>query len=198
MCKDVGPGSFVPPNEPETPHDPPLTFVSAQPRLEVPLTRESEPQTRKMLSKNDPVIFEVKCTDKRCRDKESEAVASGEIVKGSGMWVPVQVENQLCWAIVDTGASRSLMSRSLASEIGNPILPYDHNLFGPKRNVIPIDGIMRADVKIGPHATSDEFIVVDQLYPQLLIGLKFMTENGCQMDLASKQFPNVCLLNSRR
>ena len=54
--------------------------------------------------------------------------------------------------------------------------------------MIPIDGIMRADVKRGPHATSDEIIVVDQLYPQLLIGLKFMTENGCQMDLASKQF----------
>ena len=147
-----------------------------------------EPQTAKILSKSDPVIFEVKCTDKRCRDKESEAVASGEIARGTGMWVPVQVENQLCWAIVDTGASRSSMSRSLASEIGNPILPYDHNLFGPIGNVIPIDGIMRADVKIGPHATSDEFIVVDQLYPQLLIGLKFMTENGCQMDLASKQF----------
>ena len=104
------------------------------------------------------------------------------------MWVPVQVENQPCWVIVDSGASRSLMSRSLASEIGNHILPYDHNLFGPIGNVIPIDGIMRTDVKIGPHATSDEFIVVDQLYPQLLIGLKFMTENGCQMDLASKQF----------
>ena len=80
------------------------------------------------------------------------------------------------------------MSRSLAPEIGNPILPYDHNLFGPIGNVIPIDGTMRADVKLGPYATSDEFIVVDQLYPQLLIGLKFMTENGCQMDLASKQF----------
>ena len=147
-----------------------------------------EPQTAKILRKNDPVIFEVKCTDKRCRDKESEAVASGEIVRGSGMWVPAQVENQLCWAILDTGASRSLMSRSLTSEIGNPILPYNCNLFGPIGNVIPIDGIMRADVKIGPHATSDEFIVVDQLYPQLLIGLKFMTENGCQMELASKQF----------
>ena len=188
MCKDVGPGGFVPPNELETSHDPPQTFINEHPRIEVPLTRESEPQTAKILSKNDPVIFEVKCTDKRCRDKESEAVPSGEIVNGSGMWVPVQVENQLCWAIVDTGASRSLMSRSLASEIGNPILPYDDNLFGPIGNVIPIDGIMRADVKIGPHATSDEFIVVDQLYPQLLIGLKFMTENGCQMDLASKQF----------
>ena len=71
MCKDVGPGGFVPPNEPETPLDPPQTFINAQPRLEVPLNRESEPQTAKILSKNDPVIFEVKCTDKRCRDKES-------------------------------------------------------------------------------------------------------------------------------
>ena len=140
------------------------------------------------MSRKDPFIFEVKCTDKRCRDKETEAVASGEIVRGSGMWVPVQVENQLCWAIVDTGASRRLMSRSLASEIGNHILPYDHNLFGPIGNVITTDGIMRADVKIGPHTTSDEFIVVDQLFPQLLFGLIFMTENGCQMGLASKKF----------
>ena len=188
MCEDFGPGGFLPQNEPQTSHDPPQAFTNEHPRIEVPLTRESEPQTAKILRKSDPVIFEVKCTDKRCRDKESEAVASGEIARGSGMWVPVQVQNQPCWAIVDTGASRSLMSRSLASEIGNPILPYDHKLFGPIGNVIPIDGIMRADVKIGPHATSDEFIVVDQLYPRLLIGLKFMTENGCQMDLANEQF----------
>ena len=188
MCKDLGPGGFLPQNEPQTSHDPPQAFINEHPRIEGPLTCGSEPQTAKILSKSDPVIFEVKYTDKRCRDKESEAVASGEIARGSGMWVLVQVENPPCWAIVDTGASRSLMSRSLASEIGNPILPYDHNLFGPIGNVIPIDGIMHADVKIGPHATSDEFIVVDQLYPQLLIGLKFMTENGCQMDLASKKF----------
>ena len=77
MCKDVGPGGFFPQNEPETPHDPPQKSISEQPRLEVPLTRESEPQTEKILSKNDP-FFEVKCTDKRCRDKESEAVAKVE------------------------------------------------------------------------------------------------------------------------
>ena len=188
MCKDLGAGGFLPQNEPQTSHDPAKPFINEHPRIEVPLTCESEPQTAKVLSKNDPVIFEVKCTDRRCRDKKSEAVASGELVRGSGIWLPVQVENQLCWAIVDTGASRSLMSGSLASEIGNPILPHDHNLFGPIGNVIPIDGIMRADMKIGPHATSDEFIVVDQLYPLLLIGLKFKTENGCQMDSASKQF----------
>ena len=177
MCKDLGPGGLLPQNEPQTSHDPPQAFINEQLRIDVPLTRESEPQTPKILSKNDPVIFEVKCTDKRCRDKESEAVASGEIARGSGMWVPVQFENQPCWAIVDISASRSLMSRSLASEIANPILPYDHNLFGPIGNVVPNDGIKRADVKIGPHATSVEFIIVDQLYPQLLIGLKIMTEN---------------------
>ena len=165
MCTDVGPGGFLSEKEPQTSLDPPQAFINEHPGIEVPLTRESEPQTAKILSKNDPVIFEVKCTDKRCKDKESEAVASGEIARGSGMWVPVQAENQPCWAIVDIDASRSLMSHSFASEVGNPILPYDHNLFGPIGNVIPIDGIMRADVKIGPHATSDEFIVVDQLYP---------------------------------
>ena len=162
MCKDVGPGGFFPQNEPQTPHDRPQTFISEQRWLEEPTTCESEPQTANILSKIDPVNFEVKCTDNRCGDKESEAVASGEIARGSGMWVPVQVKIQLCWAIVDTSASRILMSRRLASEIGNSILPYDHNLFGPIGNVIPVDGIMRADGKIGPHTTPDEFIVVDQ------------------------------------
>ena len=47
--------------------------------MEALFTRELELQTTKILNKNDPVIFEVKCNDKRCRDKESEAVASGEI-----------------------------------------------------------------------------------------------------------------------
>ena len=93
MCKDACPGGFVPQNEPKMPHDSPQTFINEHPRIEVPLIRELETQTAKILSKNDPVSFEVKCTDKRCRDKESEAVASGEIVRGSGMWVPVQVEN---------------------------------------------------------------------------------------------------------
>ena len=189
MCKDNGPGGFFPQNESQTPHDPPQAFINEKPRIEILFTCRPEPQTAKIFSKNDPVIFEVKCTDKRCGDNESEG--SGENVRGSGMWVPVQVENQVYWAIVDTGARRSLMSHNLASEIGNPIIPYDHNIFGPIKNVIPIDEIMHADVKIGPHAThatSDEFIVVEQLYPQLLIGLKFMTENGCLMDLASKQF----------
>ena len=188
MCKDVGPGGFVFQNESQTPDDPYLVFIKEQLRIEVPFARGLEPQTTKFLSKSDPVIFEIKCADKRCRDKEPEAVASGDIVTGSGIWVPVKVENQFCWMIVDTGASRSLINSTLAWEKGNPILPYDCNLFGPLGNVIPIDGIMRADVKTGPHKNSDELIVVDQLYPQLLIGLKVMTENGCQMDLASKKF----------
>ena len=123
MCKDVGAGSFVPQNEKQTSLGPSQAFINEQPRFEVPFTRGPEPQTTKILSKNDPVIFEVKCTNKRCRNKESEAVASGKVVRGSGMWVPVQVDNQFCWAIGDTGASKNLMSRSLASEIGNPILP---------------------------------------------------------------------------
>ena len=93
VCKDVGPGGFFPQTEPQTPHDSPQAFKIEKLWIVVPFTRGPEPQTSKIMSENDPVIFEVKCTDKRCRDKESEAVASGEIVRDSGMWVPVQVEN---------------------------------------------------------------------------------------------------------
>ena len=138
MCKDVGPGSFFPQNEPQTTHDTPQAFINQQLRIEVPFSRQPEPHTAKVLSKNDPVIFEMKCTDKRCRDKKPEAVASGKIVRGSGLWIPVQVEKQLCRAMVDTCASRSLMRLRIASEMENPILPYYHNIFGPIGNVIPV------------------------------------------------------------
>ena len=43
MCKDVGPGGFLPQNEPQKPQDPPQAFVDERPRIEAPLIRESEP-----------------------------------------------------------------------------------------------------------------------------------------------------------
>ena len=37
------------------------------------------------------------------------------------MWVKCEVEDLPCWAIVDTGASTSLISRHMASLVGKPV-----------------------------------------------------------------------------
>ena len=38
----------------------------------------------------------------------------------------------------------------------------------------------------GKHKKTDDFIVVDGLYPLVLIGLKFLCDNKCQVDIESK------------
>ena len=46
---------------------------------------------------------------------------------------------------------------------------------------MPIDGKMIAEVTFGKHKSTEEFIVVDELYPHVLIGLKFLCDNKCQV-----------------
>ena len=99
------------------------------------------------------------------------------------MWVKCEFEDLPCWAKVDTGASISLISRHMASLVGKPVNPHPHRLLGPIGNVITIDGEMLAEVMFGKHKSTDEFIVVDVLYPHVLIGLEFLRDNKFQVDI---------------
>ena len=93
------------------------------------------------------------------------------------MWVKSEVEDLPCWDIVDIGASISLISRHMASLVGKPApTPF----VGPIGNVMPIDGNMLAEVTFGKHKSTDELIVVDELYPHVLIGVKILCDNKCQ------------------
>ena len=99
------------------------------------------------------------------------------------MWVKCEVEDQPCWAIVDTGASTSLVSHHMASLVRKLVNPHPHCLLGPIGNVMPIDGKILAEVTLGKHKSTDEILVVDQLYPHVLIGHKFLCDNKCQFDI---------------
>ena len=98
------------------------------------------------------------------------------------MWVKCEVEDLTCWAIVETGASTSLINHHMASLVGKPVNPHPHRLLGPMGNVMPIYGKMLAEVTFGKHKSTDEFIVVHELYPHVLIGLKFLSDK-CQVDI---------------
>ena len=181
MCQESGPGGFYTNIEP--------------PNVNSPLVEPSEtgfnslePGPVKILPKGDPEELEkfngVKNACAKSNEREApHAIAAGKFVKGSGLLVPYQVEDQCCWAIVDTGASNSLISSTLATELGNEIVPNQSSLIGPVGNVMSTRGLMKAMVKIGDLVAEDEFVVVDGLYPEVLMGLKFMIE--------SKIYPNV-------
>ena len=133
-----------------------------------------------ILQRNEPVVFEAKNTD------EPSVVATGNFRRSSGMWVKCEVKDLPCWATVDTGASTSLISRHMASLVGKPVNPHPHRLLGPIGNVMPIDGKMLAEVMFGKHKSTDKFIVVDELYPHVLIGLKFLCDNKSQVDIENE------------
>ena len=71
----------------------------------------------------------------------------------------------------------------MASLVGKPGNPHPHRLLGPIGNLMNIDGKMLAEVTFGKHKSTYEFIVVDELYPHVLIGLKFLCDNKCQVDI---------------
>ena len=74
----------------------------------------------------------------------------------------------------------------MASHVGKPVSPHPHRLVGPIGNVMPIDGKMLAGVTFENHKSTDEFIVVDESYPHVLIGLKFLCDNKCQVDIENE------------
>ena len=49
-----------------------------------------------------------------------------------------------------------------------------------------VDGNMLAEVTFRKHKSTDEFFVVDELYPQMLIGLKFLCDKKCQVDIENE------------
>ena len=157
----------------------PLSIALLEPPFETQISN-AEPGSLRILQRNEPVVFEAKKSD------EPNVVARGKSRRSPGMWVKCEVEDLPCWAIVDTGASTSLISRHMASLVGKAVNPHPHRLLGPIGNVLPIDGKMLAEVTFGKHKSTDDFIVVDELYPHVLIALKFLCDNKCQVDIENE------------
>ena len=143
-------------------------------------TITAEPGSLRILQRKEPVVWEARNTD------EPSVVATGNFRRSPGMWVKYEVDDLPCWAIVDTGASTSLISRHMASLVGKPMNSHPHLLSGPIGNVMPIDGKMLTEVTFGKHKSTDEFIVVDELNPHVLIGLQFLCHNKCQVDIETE------------
>ena len=74
----------------------------------------------------------------------------------------------------------------MASIVGKLVNLHPQSLLGPIGNVMPIDGKIIAEVTFGKHKSTDEFTVVDELYPHVLIGLKFLCDNKCQVDIENE------------
>ena len=176
MCEEFGPGDFFP-KESHTP------VVNSPPIQNLFEDEQAEPGSVKILSKKEPEFP----NQARSDEVKSRKLTHSQYIPGATLLIPYEVESLRCWAMIDTGASRSLMSLELAKTIGNPIAPNPSRLTGPIANEMPTKGIVKAQVKIGTCVASDEFVVVEDLYPEIMIGLKFMMENQCSTDLVEQK-----------
>ena len=131
MNDDFGPGGIFPNYE-----SPVFRFARIPPFKTQAIN--AAPGSLRILQSNDPVVFEVKSTD------EPSVVATGNFRRSPGMWVKCEAEDLPCWAIVDAGASTSLISRHMASLVGKPVYPHANRLLGPIGIVMPIDRKMTA------------------------------------------------------
>ena len=79
------------------------------------------------------------------------------------------------------------MSLELAQAIGNPITTHNSGLTGPIANEMPTKGIIEAEVKIGTLVATDEIVVVEDLHPEILVGLKFLMKNQFTADMVEEK-----------
>ena len=177
MNENFGPSGVFPENEP------PVNRFVRNPPFETQ-TVNAEPGSLRILQRNEPLVFEARNTD------EPSVVATGNFRRSPGMWVKWENEDLPCWVTVDTGTSNSLISRHMAFLDGKPVNAHPKRLLGPIGNVMPIDGKILSEVTFGKHKSTDEFIAVNALYPHMLIGLKFLCDNKCQVDIENETLKN--------
>ena len=80
--------------------------------------------------------------------------------------------------MVDTGSCMSFMSLELARTVGNPIAPHASHLTGAIANEMRTKSVIKAETKHGIRVAADEFSLVKDVYPEIMIGLSSMMENN--------------------
>ena len=111
--------------------------------------------------------------------------------------------------LVDTGAMISCISKSLLQRIQQtfkdgqgPVLrpvPFAH-AYGVGGEVLDVQGSVILDIRIEDKILSHKFHVFDRIHHSMILGMDFLTEKKCKLDLstftlsASEPNPVVCSL----
>ena len=101
-----------------------------------------------------------------------------KISGNSAARIKIKIQNLDKLALVDTGAGRSCLSEGQYNQLGtSPIRPYP--IRGSVRNasgeIMPVLGFVTYSVKIGDRNYDQEFIVIKQLVPEIILGRDFLS-----------------------
>ena len=92
--------------------------------------------------------------------------------------IKIKIQNLDRLALIDTGAGRSCLSEGQYNQLGKPPLrPYPPK--GAVRNasgeIMPVLGFTTYAVKIGDRTYEQEFIVIKQMVPEIILGRDFLS-----------------------
>ena len=101
-----------------------------------------------------------------------------KISGNSAARIKIKIQNLDKLALVDTGAGKSCLSEVQYNQLGtSPIRPYP--IRGSVRNasgeIMPVLGFVTYSVKIGDRNYDQEFIVIKQLVPEIILGRDFLS-----------------------
>ena len=107
--------------------------------------------------------------------------------------IKAQVNSHTLCAIVDTGATRSLVSSNMAKKLcgenyQQKTKPFQVPLFDVNNKIINTYGILNIDIIINGHVFNQEFIVYQSDCVEILLGFNFMKEHKIAI------FPNLGLV----
>ena len=107
-----------------------------------------------------------------------EQILNIRISGNSAARIKVKIQNLDKLALIDTGAGRSCLSEGQYNQLGRPPLrPYPAR--GSVRNAsgenMPVMGFVTYTVKIGDRNYNQEFIVIKQLVPEIILGRDFLS-----------------------
>ena len=104
-----------------------------------------------------------------------------EVTVGStkGVSVPVQLGKSRCNALVDTGASKSVMSEEYFQQLMLPDLKqiYNIDIKSASGNKIKTIGITQCTFSIGKHTYTCDFVVCKNLSRHFILGIDFLRQH---------------------
>ena len=107
--------------------------------------------------------------------------------------IQAQVNNHTVCAIVDSGATRSLISSDMATKLcgenyQQKTKPFQVPLLDVNNKIIHTNGILNIDIAINGHIFSQEFIIYQSDCTEILLGFNFIKEHKIAI------FPNLGLV----
>ena len=153
----------------------PAETVSTSPSTQLP-----QPETLPIILTREnlrPIVFDRPAEPPR-EEIDQRVCAQTEIKlpQGPRLWVPLVVGTEKTWSLIDTGASSNLICKQLQEKVGGKLEAYNGRVIDPKGDPMPILGVTRVRMNVAGLQTTEKFLVMDGLNPDVIVGLQYLLE----------------------